>query len=148
MSRSLTSYLEDLALRLTRVGFIDQACDVVAEVYRAEIGALPFGGRTSIARAFPNATDREYAVLVRLAIRDLQRHAAAVIAECGLHGEDIAHDALATFKPEHVALVKLAWDARATAPVWEAFKRCVPHAFKLAPIVREIQIPEQNRGQA
>jgi len=130
MSRPLNSYLEILALRLPRVGFIDQACDVVAEVYRGELESLPFG-KASIARLFPNATDRDYALLVRLTVRDLQRWATAIIAEQGLADADAAHDGLMTFAPAHAEIVRARWDAEPTAPVWKAFTRSVALVFKL-----------------
>ena len=130
MSRPLNSYLEALALRLPRVGFIDQACDVIAEVYRGEIESLPFG-RTSIGRLFPNATERDFAVLVRLTVRDLQRWAATIIAEQGLADADAMHDALMTFAPAHAEIVRRAWDAEPTAPVWKALTRSVGLVFKL-----------------
>lgn len=130
MSRPLNSYLEVLALRLPRVGFIDQACDVVGEVFRDQITSLPFG-RATIARLFPSATDRDIALLVRLTVRDLQRWATTILAEQGLADADAAHDALMTFAPAHAEIVRKRWDQEPTAPVWKAFTRSVGIVFKL-----------------
>lgn len=129
--RSFNSTLEHLALTLTRVGYIDQACDVVAVIFRAEIISMPFA-RTSLERFLRGEdltakpiTDADLSKLVRLMIRDLQRWAAGIIAECGLHAQDVEHDSLQTFHPQHALLVMGAWEAQPTAPVWRAFDRAV-----------------------
>lgn len=124
MSKSLNQTLEHLALSLTRVGYIDQACDVVALVFRSQIEHMPYA-RRSFARTFPNVSDRDLGKLVRFIVRDLQRWAKVIIDECGGNADDVAHDCMQTFKPEHAKLVQQAWDQEPTAPVWRAFDRAV-----------------------
>lgn len=118
--------LENLALALPRAGYIDQACDTIALVYRSEIEVLPIA-RTTLRKFISTPiSDQDLGKLVRLMVRDMQRWASAIIDECGLHADDVAFDGLSTFKPEHAKLIQQAWDSQPTAPGWRAFD-CAAH---------------------
>ena len=116
--RTLYQTLEQLALELPYGDDISQTTRAVSLIFHDEILHLPWNNRhaTLAKLGQPNATRH----LVALVLREMQRHARAILLEKGCE-EGGAHP-VSPLPEEHAAIVQRAWDALSTAPAWTAFE--------------------------
>ena len=118
--RTLYQTLEQLALELPSGTDISQTTRAVALIFHDEILFQPWKKRDASREklAQPNATQR----LIALVLREMQRHARAILLEqgCGIFEEGNGHPT-SPLPAEHAAIVQRAWDGLGNAPAWIAF---------------------------
>lgn len=112
--QTLYQTLERLALEMAYGDDISQTTRTVALIFHDEIYTLPWSKRQA-ARA-KLCEPRAVQNLVALVLRELQRHARAILIEQGV-------DRLsAPLSTEHTAIVQRIWDSFGQAPAWRAFE--------------------------
>ena len=118
--RTLYQTLEQLALELPNGTDISQTTRAVSLIFHDEILFQPWKKRDEAREklAQPNATRH----LVALVLREMQRHARAILLEqgCGIFAEGKAHPV--ALLPEEHAIVQRVWDGLGQAPAWLAFE--------------------------
>lgn len=117
--RTLYQTLEQLALELPYGDDISQTTRAVSLIFRDEILHLPWDDRAAVHTKLeqPNAVRH----LVALVLREMQRHARAILVEQG-RGDIFDQGGCPVLSPEDAAIVQRAWDALGNAPAWTAFE--------------------------
>ena len=120
--RTLYQTLEQLALELPTNGDdISQTTRAVSLIFHDEILYLPWRDRhaTHAKLSAPQATRN----LIALVLREMQRHARAILLEqgCGIFEEGNVHPT-SPFPADHAAIVQRVWDGLGQAPAWLAFE--------------------------
>ena len=118
--RTLYQTLEHLALELPYGDDISQTTRAVFLIFHDEIWYLPWRNR----QAAHDKLSERVAVqnLIALVLREMQRHARAILLEqgCGIFAEGKAHPV--SLLPEEHAIVQRVWDGLGQAPAWLAFE--------------------------
>ena len=109
--RTLYETLEQLALELPSEDDISQTTRAVSLIFHDEILHLPWRDRRAVHAKLstPHATRN----LVALVLREMQRHARAILLE---------QDPVSSLPEDHAAIVQRAWDDLGNAPAWSAFE--------------------------
>ena len=119
--RTLYQTLEQLAIELPYGDDISQTTRTVALVFHDEILFLPWTRR---AEARDKLTaPRAVQHLVALVLREMQRHARAILLDqgCGIFEEGQARPT-SPLPNDHAAIVQRVWDNLSVAPAWIAFE--------------------------
>jgi hypothetical protein len=117
--RTLYQTLEQLALELPYGDDFSQTTRALFLVYRDEIWYLPWSDR----QAAHDKLCEGHVVqnLIALVLREMQRHARAILVEQG-RGGIFDQSGCPVLPPEDAAIVQRAWDALGNAPAWTAFE--------------------------
>jgi hypothetical protein len=117
--RTLYQTLEHLALELPFGDDISQTTRALFLIYSDEIWYLPWRDRQA---AHDKLSERRTVQnLIALVLREMQRHAQAILVEQG-RGGIFEQSGCPVLPPEDAAIVQRAWDALSTAPAWTAFE--------------------------
>ena len=117
--RTLYQTLERLALELPSYGDISQTARTVALIFHDEISYLPWSNRHAVRDKLGDP--RAVRLLITLVLREMQRHARAILLEQGHaifeegSAEPMIFDSLG-------AVVQRVWDGLGQAPAWLAFE--------------------------
>jgi hypothetical protein len=119
--KTLYQTLEQLALELPTYGDIAQTARAVALIFHDEILYLPWNKRHAVADKLRDPRSVQH--LITIVLREMQRHARAILLEqgCGIFEEGEAHPT-SPFPEEHAAIVQRVWDGLGQAPAWLAFE--------------------------
>ena len=119
--RTLYQTLEHLALELPCGDDISQTTRAVFLIFADEIWYLPWSNRQA---AHDKLSERRSVQnLIALVLREMQRHARAILLEqgCGIFEEGNAHPT-SPLPADHAAIVQRVWDGLGQAPAWMAFE--------------------------
>jgi hypothetical protein len=112
--RTLYQTLERLALDMTYGEDISQMTRAVALIFHDEIYSLPWSKRQAARDKLREP--RSVHNLVALVLREMQRHARAILLEQGVDHLD------SPLSEEHAAIVHRIWNNYGQAPAWLAFE--------------------------
>jgi hypothetical protein len=115
--RTLYQTLERLALEMAHGDDISQTTRAVALIFHDEILYQPWSKRDAARDKLSEPRAPQH--LIALVLREMQRHAHAILREQGYFGGDIVFPALSA---EYVAIVQRVWDGLSQAPAWLAFE--------------------------
>lgn len=119
--RTLYQTLEHLALELPYGDDISQTTRAVFLIFHDEIWHLPWNNRQA---AHDKLCDRSAVQhLIALVLREMQRHARAILLEqgCGIFAKGEAQPT-SPLPDDHAAIVQRVWDGLGQAPAWSAFE--------------------------
>ena len=121
--RTLYQTLERLALELPSYGDISQTSRTVALIFHDEILYLPWSNRHTVRDKL--ADPRAMRLLITLVLREMQRHARAILLEQGhmpVHALFVEGSAKPAIFDKLSAVVQRVWDGLGQAPAWLAFE--------------------------
>ncbi len=119
--RILYQALEQLALELPYGDDISQTTRAVAMIFHDEILYLPWNNRAAALDKLSKPQAPQH--LTALVLREMQRHARAILLEqgCGIFAEGQANP-VSPLPEDHAAIVQRVWDGLGQAPAWSAFE--------------------------
>ena len=117
--RTLYQTLESLALELPSHGDISQTARTVALIFHDEISYLPWRDRHAVRDKLRDPRAARH--LIALVLREMQRHARAILLEQG-HAVFDEGSAEPVIFDEKAAIVQRVWDGLPAAPAWLAFE--------------------------